>query len=51
MRDGAREHLHQRALPRAVLADDGVDLARVRLEIHRDQRLRRAERARDAADR
>ena len=50
-RDRAGEDLHERALPRAVLPDDRVHLARLGLEVDLGERLGRAERARHAADR
>ncbi len=36
------EDLHQRALARAVLADQGQHLARAHIQVHAAQRLRRA---------
>jgi hypothetical protein len=45
----ARDHLHERALAGAVLADKRVDLARLNREIDAGERDRRAERLSDAA--
>ena len=43
VRDDARKHVHQRALARAVLAEQDVDLARVQVEIDAAQRAHPAE--------
>ena len=49
VRVDAREHLHQRRLAGAVLAADGVDLARLDREVDVAQRLDAGERLGDAA--
>jgi hypothetical protein len=40
---GPPEHLHERALPRAVLAQEREDFAGMHVEIHPTQRLHAGE--------
>ena len=48
---GARHHLDERRLPRAVLADEGVDLSLVEIERHTRQRAHAGVRLGDEARR
>jgi hypothetical protein len=49
MRVDARQHLHQRGLAGAVLADHGVDLAGAHAQVHVLQRGHAVKALRDAA--
>jgi hypothetical protein len=48
--DAAAEHLDERRLARAVLADERMDLARVELEIDGRERTHAGERFREGGD-